>query len=130
MIFIRLAYPNEIAEGKRVRLVYQGRLLRNENQTAAFYNLTTPDSVVIAAITDQATDAPERVVEEQEWEFDLSHLFIPLLAILDVICWAVALSQPNLFSSTAYVLLSLLSALLGFLVYNSYRARGTQQQTT
>lgn len=77
----RLAFSNELDAGKRVRFVFGGQLLRNDNDPLTTYGVQ--DNTVVHCVI---TDPPQQSAlnaEENEEDLDLTRLLIPLLTAGD-----------------------------------------------
>lgn len=116
-----MVFAQELDNGRRVRFVYQGRLLRAEDRSLSFYGLHNNSVIIVAVSGPEGTGSPERLQAEEfeSPDFDMSRLFFPLVLIIVVIIWAVALSNPGLFSTAAWIMLVTMSVGFGFLLHNS-----------
>ena len=95
--------------------------MHDENHSLSFYEIQN-NSVIIVAITgSEGSGSPERLqaAEFENPEFDMSRFFFPLVFVIVIVVWVVALSTPALFSTSAWVMLVVLSAGFGFLAFNS-----------
>ncbi|EDO43569.1 predicted protein [Nematostella vectensis] len=110
----RLCFSQEISQGKRVRLIFSGHLLGDDNATISFYGVTNL-SVVHAQISD--VSQPEHPNGDAEVELDVSRLFVPLIIIMLFVCWYGLIYYRQLFDSTSIFLLFVITAAFGFQVF-------------
>ena len=112
-----MCFLNELNSGRRVRLIYSGRLLQDDNAPISFYGVTNY-SVVHAQISDPRRDPNEQSARQNEEEdLDISKLFLPLLAVILVICWYGLCYYRHLFSATSIIILVFATLAYGALVH-------------
>lgn len=112
----RFCFQNEINRGKRVRLIYSGRLLQDDNEPVSFYGVTN-HSVVHAQISDVRRDHEHSSTAFQETDLDVSKLFLPLLAIILVLCWFGFFYYRHLFSAASVIILVFMTIAFGVLAH-------------
>jgi len=104
LLTCRLCFLNELNNGRRVRLIFSGRLLQDDTTPISFYGVTNY-SVVHAQISDFRRDNEHSTTPTQEADLDLSKLFLPILAIVLVLCWYGFFYYRHLFSAASIIIL-------------------------
>ena len=136
--FKRRNFTEELSDNKNVRLIFNGQVLREEQNTLRSYGIFDK-CVVHCLIHQQASQQqPQRAQQpyqhrepdENEEDFDVSEMFIPVLGVGLIFLWYFAFTYSayfNMMSSTA--LLGLTSLFLlsvygtNFHVNLAFRAR-------
>lgn len=114
--YFRLSFPDEMAQGRRVRFIYSGHLLNDDNASISFYGVSNY-SVVHAQISDIPHQNSTSQHGDDEIELDISRLFIPLLAVILCACWYGLLSYRSLFNTSSTAILFVITAAYTFMVY-------------
>ncbi|KAL9968169.1 hypothetical protein ACROYT_G026509 [Oculina patagonica] len=79
--FKRLCFSDDLNHGRRVRLIFRGRLLQDDTLPISYYGIIHY-SVVHAQISEPRRDRNEQsAMHDEEEDLDISKLFLPLLAI-------------------------------------------------
>jgi len=137
--FKRRNFTEELSDNKNVRLIFNGQVLREEQNTLRSYGIF--DKCVVHCLIHQQAGQqhqPQRVQQphqhrepdENEEDFDVSEMFIPVLGVGLIFLWYFAFTYSayfNMMSSTA--LLGLTSLFLlsvygtNFHVNLAFRAR-------
>ncbi|KAJ7390023.1 transmembrane and ubiquitin-like [Desmophyllum pertusum] len=113
----RLCFLNDLNSGRRVRLIFSGRLLQDDSARISFYGVSNY-SVVHAQISDARRDPNEQSTRQnQEEDLDISKLFLPLLAVILVVCWYGFFCYRHLFSATSIIILVFMTLAYGVLVH-------------
>ncbi|CAB3994421.1 transmembrane and ubiquitin-like domain-containing 1 [Paramuricea clavata] len=112
----RLAFNNELNAGRRVRFVYAGQLLRNDNDPLTRYGVL-PNTVVHCVITDPPEQIPPTPNEPHEEDLDLSRFLIPLLTVSLIMAWYGLISYKHIFTGSSIAILMFLTSLYVILVY-------------
>ncbi|XP_075070415.1 LOW QUALITY PROTEIN: transmembrane and ubiquitin-like domain-containing protein 1 [Mixophyes fleayi] len=104
----------------RVRLIYQGHLLRNDSQTVA--SLQLMDNCVLHCHISQHASAPgQSGAELDQVPLNIGSLLVPLLGLILFIMWYCQLQYPHLFTATATASLALITLLVTVIAFSSYR---------
>ena len=113
----RLCFLNDLNSGRRVRLIFSGRLLQDDSARISFYGVSNY-SVVHTQISDVRRDPNEQSTRQnQEEDLDISKLFLPLLAVILVVCWYGFFCYRHLFSATSIIILVFMTLAYGVLVH-------------
>ena len=112
----RLCFLNDLNSGRRVRLIYSGRLLQDDTAPISFYGVTNY-SVVHAQISDVRRDTEQPTAQSQEADLDLSKLFLPILAIILMLCWYGFFYYRHLFSAASVIILVFMTLAFGVLAH-------------
>jgi len=112
----RLCFLNELNNGRRVRLIFSGRLLQDDTTPISFYGVTNY-SVVHAQISDVRRDSEHSTTPTEEADLDLSKLFLPILAIVLVLCWYGFFYYRHLFSAASIIILVFMTLAFGVLAH-------------
>ncbi|XP_075703665.1 transmembrane and ubiquitin-like domain-containing protein 1 [Rhinoderma darwinii] len=102
----------------RVRLIYQGQLLRDDCQTVA--SLRLPDGCVLHCHLSQHTAAPGGPEPSQD-SVNIGSLMVPLFLLLLGVLWYCQFEYPQVFNATATTCLGVLTLFVVVLVFSSYR---------
>ena len=111
-----MAFSNELNAGKRVRFVYAGQLLRNDNDLLTRYGVL-PNTVVHCVITDPPEQPSTAATERQEEDLDLTRLLVPLLTMALIMAWYGLISYKHIFTGSSIAILMFLTSLYVILVY-------------
>ena len=98
-----------------MRLIYCGRLLQDDTASLSFYSVGN-NSVVHAQISDRSPNEQSGRQNEEE-DLDISKLFLPLLAVILIMCWFGMFYYRHLFSATSIIILVFVTLAYGFLVH-------------
>lgn len=116
----RLCFQNELNNGMRVRLIYNGKLLQDDSAPVSFYGVAD-QSVIHAQISDAQRVSGEHSGRQDEegliFSMDPSKLFLPILAIILILCWYGLFNYRHLFSAASVIILIFMTLAFGFLVY-------------
>ena len=112
----RLAFNNELNAGKRVRFVYAGQLLENDNDPLTRYGVLH-NTVVHCVISDPPEQASSAEPENQDEDLDVSQLLIPLLTVGLIMAWYALISYKHIFTGSSIAILMFLTSLYIILVY-------------
>lgn len=108
---------NELNSGRRVRIIYSGRLLQDDTASLSFYGVDN-NSVVHAQISDPRRSPSEQSAgQNEEEDLDISKLFLPLLAVILIISWFGLFYYRHLFSATSIIILVFVTLAYGVLVH-------------
>ena len=102
--------------GRRVRLIYSGCLLYDDNASISQYGVDN-SSVIHTQISDVRRDQEHPTRQTQETDLDISRLFLPLLAVILIVSWYGMLYHRHLFSVTSIVILVVVTVAYGLLVH-------------
>ncbi|XP_063806783.1 transmembrane and ubiquitin-like domain-containing protein 1 [Pseudophryne corroboree] len=104
----------------RVRLIYQGQLLRDDSQSVASLQLTD-GCVLHCHISPHASPSGRSGAELDQVPLNIGSLLVPLLGLVLFILWYCQLQYPNLFTATATACLGLITLLVTVMALSSYR---------
>jgi len=123
-------FTEEISENKSVRFIFNGQMLREESNTLRSYGMF--DKCVVHCLiaqqpaTPRASQAPDlqqdhlhNQVQEDDQDFDISELFIPVLGFGLIILWYFAFTYSNYFNSMSTSALLGLTSLFLFTLYGT-----------
>ena len=99
-----------------MRLIFSGRLLQDDTTPISFYGVTNY-SVVHAQISDVRRDNEHSTTPTEEADLDLSKLFLPILAIVLVLCWYGFFYYRHLFSAASIIILVFMTLAFGVLAH-------------
>ena len=111
----RLCFLNDLNSGRRVRLIYCGRLLQDDTASLSSYGVGN-NTVVHAQISDRNPNEQSSRQNEEE-DLDISKLFLPLLAVILIMSWFGMFYYRHLFSATSIIILVFVTLAYGFLVH-------------
>ncbi|XP_071988462.1 transmembrane and ubiquitin-like domain-containing protein 1 [Engystomops pustulosus] len=104
----------------RVRLIYQGQLLRDDAQTVASLQLTD-GCVLHCHLAPHAAASASGGPEPAQDSVNIGSLMVPLFLLLLGLVWYQQLQHPQVFSATATACLGALTVFVLVLVFSSYR---------
>jgi hypothetical protein len=110
-----LAFNDELNAGRRVRFVFAGQLL-NDNNPLTTHGVVS-NTVVHCVISDPPQQTTHTANEHHEEDLDLSRLLIPLLTIALIMAWYGLISYKHIFTSSSIAILMFLTSLYVILVY-------------
>ncbi|XP_040269269.1 transmembrane and ubiquitin-like domain-containing protein 1 [Bufo bufo] len=104
----------------RVRLIYQGQLLRNDSQTVASLQLTD-GCVLHCHLSQHATASGSGGAEPSLDPVNIGSLMVPFFVLLLGILWYCQFQYPHVFNATATSFLAAMTLFVLVLVLFSYR---------
>ncbi|XP_053569230.1 transmembrane and ubiquitin-like domain-containing protein 1 [Bombina bombina] len=105
---------------QRVRLIYQGQLLRDDSQTVS--SLQLRDGSVLHCHISQYTAGPGMGGQEvAQVPLNIGNLLVPVLGLVLGMMWYCQLQYPHFFTSTATTCLGGLTLLASAFAFSSYR---------
>ncbi|CDW53904.1 ubiquitin domain containing protein [Trichuris trichiura] len=143
LVNFRQNFASDLEEGKVVRLIYRGQLLRDDSRSLASYGLF--DNCVVhchishvpyTAVGEPTGGAASSVDRNSDYRgamasisFDIGNLIYVLFGVKFAFLWAALYLYPDYFDSTS--LLSLLFCSLVFLVFclSAGRRRNSERQS-
>mgnify|MGYP002803417351 CR=1 FL=1 len=111
----RLAFNDELNAGRRVRFVFAGQLLK-DNDLLTRHGVAS-NTVVHCVISDPPQQTTSAVNEHHEEDLDLSRFLIPLLTLALIMAWYGLISYKHIFSGSSIAILMFLTSLYVILVY-------------
>ena len=111
-----MSFNDDLNAGRRVRFVYAGQLLRNDNDPLTRYGVL-PNTVVHCVITDPPEETTPTANVHDEEDLDLSRLLIPLLTVALIMAWYGFISYKHIFTGSSIAILMFLTSLYIILVY-------------
>lgn len=105
-----------MSTGRRVRFVYAGQLLRNDNDPLTRYGVV-PNTVVHCVISDPLDQPSTVATDHQEEDLDLSRFLILLLTVALIMAWYGLISYKHIFTGSSIAILMFLTSLYVILVY-------------
>lgn len=112
-----MAFHNELIAGRRVRFVYAGQLLRNDNDPLTRYGVL-PNTVVHCVITEPpAQHLPAANEHSSDEDLDISRFLLPLMTVALIMAWYGLISYKHIFSGSSIAILMFLTSLYVILVY-------------
>ncbi|XP_028403787.1 transmembrane and ubiquitin-like domain-containing protein 1 [Dendronephthya gigantea] len=112
----RLAFINELNAGHRVRFVYAGQLLRNDDYPLTRYGVL-PNTVIHCVISDSPEQPTPAAAEHYDEDLDLSRFLIPLLTLALIMAWYGLISYKHIFTGSSIAILMFLTSLYMILIY-------------
>lgn len=112
----RLCFLNDLNRGRRVRLIYSGRLLDDDTAPISSYGVANY-SVVHAQVSDNRRSSEHSTTQIQEADLDLSKLFLPILAVIIVLLWYGFFYHRHLFSAASVIILVFMTIAFGVLAH-------------
>lgn len=113
-------FQDELNNGRRVRLIYSGRLLEDDSAPVSFYGVGH-NSVIHAQISDAQGVSGEHSGRQDDegliFSMDPSKLFVPILAFILILFWYGLFNYRHLFSAASVIILIFMTLAFGFLVY-------------
>ncbi|RDD45666.1 Transmembrane and ubiquitin-like domain-containing protein 2 [Trichoplax sp. H2] len=104
-----IAFPQDLAAGASVRLIYRGYELRDSIRTLAAYHITNHSNIhAVRGFRQgqqQSASQEQSQPQEESQELDLSKLFIPLLVLFIAFMWIVFFYNMEHFSGKAVIFL-------------------------
>lgn len=116
LFLFRLTFPDEVAQGRRVRFIYSGRLLNDDSASISFYGISNY-SVVHAQISDAPQHNSPLGQEDEDIEIDMSRLFIPVLTLILCGCWYGLMTYRQLFDTTSTAILVIITGAYAFMIF-------------
>jgi len=124
-------FTEEISENKSVRFIFNGQMLREESNTLRSYGMF--DKCVVHCLiaqqpsTPRSSSAPDlqqdhlhnQLQDQDDQDFDISELFIPVLGFGLIILWYFAFTYSNYFNSMSTSALLGLTSLFLFTLYGT-----------
>ncbi|XP_053322552.1 transmembrane and ubiquitin-like domain-containing protein 1 [Spea bombifrons] len=104
----------------RVRLIYQGQLLRDDSQTVSALQLRD-GCVLHCHISQHASGQGPRGPELVPVPLNIGSLLVPLLGLILMLLWYYKLQYPYAFTATATACLGGVTLLVGVMAFSSYR---------
>lgn len=112
-------FQEQLSQNLTVRFILQGQVLEDEAQTLE--QLGIENRAALHVYVSQPRQAQQEAQGEMV-NFDLSHLFLPLIGLMLAVVWVLLMCFPQVFSLPTKLLLFLLSLGYVFLAYNSTQA--------
>ena len=116
LLLYRTAFPQELANGTSIRLVFAGRELHDDSKTLMACNITNHSNVHAVINTRQSQQSqPSRQQhqsQEESPELDLSKLFVPLLVAFITFIWITFFLNMEHFNNKAVVFLLAVSVVI------------------
>ena len=115
----RVYFTTEYNERRRIRFIYQGRVISDMNTTLSENNIRDNSSIHVH-IGQQSQTTQDRNPDQIENEglLDLSFLFVPLFGLMLGIIWISFMIWPSVFSLLTKVMLFILSLGYVYVVFN------------
>ena len=111
----RLAFNDEVNAGQRVRFVFAGQLLK-DNDLLTRHGVAC-NTVVHCVISDPPQQTTSTANEHHEEDLDLSRFLIPLLTLALIMAWYGLISYKHIFTGSSIAILMFLTSLYVILVY-------------
>ena len=112
----RKCFPAEMEQGRRVRLIYSGHLLQDDNASLSFYGVND-FSVIHTQISEASQQAQHQQVFTDEGDLDLSRMLVPLVTTILGFGWFGAVYYSHLFSAISTAILIIVTTLYAFLLF-------------
>lgn len=104
----------------RVRLIYQGQLLRDDTQTVAALQLTD-GCVLHCHLSQHAAASGSGGADPSQDSVNVGSLMLPLFLLLLGVLWCCQFQYPHVFNATATACLGAMTLFVLVLVFSSYR---------
>ncbi|KAM4689653.1 transmembrane and ubiquitin-like domain-containing protein 1 isoform 1-T4 [Discoglossus pictus] len=105
---------------ERVRLIYQGQLLRDDTQTVSSLQLRN-GSVLHCHISQHASVPGAMGAEMAQVPLNIGSLLVPLLGLILGMLWYCQLQYPHFFTASATACLGVVTLLVSAIAFSSYR---------
>lgn len=112
----RTCFPDEVQQGRQVRLIYSGRLLQDDSASISFYDVGNY-SVIHGQISDARQPRQQHQGQSEEGDLDLSRLFLPLITIILCIAWLGVANYSHLFTAMSTAILTIVTGAYAFMLY-------------
>ncbi|NP_001089771.1 transmembrane and ubiquitin-like domain-containing protein 1 [Xenopus laevis] len=102
----------------RVRLIFQGQLLRDDSQTVS--SLQLRDGSVLHCHISQHASVPGVGADQANVPLNVGNLLVPLLFLIVMLLWYCQFQYPSLFTGTATACLGGFTLLISAIAFSSY----------
>ncbi|XP_070548782.1 transmembrane and ubiquitin-like domain-containing protein 1 [Ptychodera flava] len=118
--FRREKFAQEILAGRTVRFIFNGHLLREDNQRLLDFNIS--DNSVLHCHISHGTSAPAEPAELQNVDIDLGRFMVPLFGFILLSVWYLRWQYRYMFNATSTIALIAVSLLFVLAVLAAWRS--------
>ncbi|ESP03051.1 hypothetical protein LOTGIDRAFT_110966 [Lottia gigantea] len=123
--FKRTHFPDELAQQKLVRLIYNGQDLRNETSTLQSCNVV--DNSVLHCLVTQNIQPQQTVHTNQDEDINIGNFMIPIFGLILGALWYLRFNYKQYFNATSTLSLAGISFLFVFATFTVLRPHNPQQ---